>query len=406
MLQQRLPAYMIPSTLVLLDGFPVTPNGKLDRTALPAPEWRSPESATLQLCVPPATPMEELLAGIWCEFLKLREVGVHDNFFELGGDSLTLVGMIGRINKVLNVSLGVSDFMENPTVQKLAKLVSSEQATKRRAGIVQIKQGKTDASIYFIYAGPDEFRLAEFVDGNHAIFGLQMQWPLGWRDAVASNRKSDFPTMERLVSPYVAELSRQTGLASGVVAGHSFAGLMAFEVAYQLQRQGREVGMVMLFDTWAKHPTAREAASHYCRQQWRQGGDGQSIGGRIWHSCLAVKWMLGQEVRKVRRAVSGQNGLSTMFDEQGVPLPWGLLEQLYTHILKFYRPRRLDSRGILFRSVGQDQKYAQAIDDSLGWKNLFARGLEIVPVPGDHMSMFREGNQALARKINEVLERY
>ena len=97
--------------------------------------------------------------------------------------------------------------------------------------------------------------------------------------------------------------------------------------------------------------------------------------------------MVAQEVWKVRRAISIPNNPSTvfpnnvtiMFDEQGVPLPWEFLEQLYTHILKSYRPRRLDSRGTLFRSEAPDQQYARAFDDSLGWNNLFAQGLEIVP---------------------------
>ncbi len=396
-LEQRLPTYMVPSAVVLLDAFPMTPNGKLDRTALPPSEWRSSESEALQLYVPPQTPMEEVLAGIWCEFLKLQQVGAHDNF----------VAMIGRINKVLKVGLGVSNFLQNPTIQKLAKLImTSEQTSKRPPGIVQIKQGKTENPIYFIYAGPDEFRLAELVGGNRAIFGLQMPWPLGWRDAVASNRTSAFPTMEQLVASYVAELSSHTDFSSCLLAGHSFAGLMAFEVAHQFQRQGGDVGVVMLFDTWAKYPTAREAAWHYWRQVWRRGGDGLSIGSRMWRSCLAAKWMLGQGVRKIRPEIPRPNNLSTMLDEQGVPLPWEVLERLYTHIFKSYRPRRLGSRGILFRSEAPDQKYARAFDDTHGWKNLFTGGLEIVPVPGDHMSMFRQDNQALAQKINEVLKRY
>ena len=94
-----------------------------------------------------------------------------------------------------------------------------------------------------------------------------------------------------------------------------------------------------------------------------------------------------------------------MLDEQGV-LPWRLVERLFTKILESYHPRRLDSRGVLFRSQPPDEAYTRAFDDSLGWKNLFAGGLEIIPTLGDHLSMFRQHNQALAQQMNEVLKRY
>ena len=96
-----------------------------------------------------------------------------------------------------------------------------------------------------------------------------------------------------------------------------------------------------------------------------------------------------------------------MVDEQGVPVPWELIEGLYVKVLESYHPRRLNARGILFRSEPLDEKYPRAFDDSLGWRNLFARGLKIIPVPGDHYSAIREHNhalvQALAQEMDESL---
>jgi acyl-coenzyme A synthetase/AMP-(fatty) acid ligase len=85
-LKDQLPTYMLPAAFVVLDAFPLTPNGKIDRAALPAPKPRAFESEALELYVPPQSPADQELVGIWREFLKIRQIGIHDNFFELGGD--------------------------------------------------------------------------------------------------------------------------------------------------------------------------------------------------------------------------------------------------------------------------------------------------------------------------------
>jgi amino acid adenylation domain-containing protein len=407
-LKERLPTYMVPSAFVFLDAFPVTPNGKLDRKALPPPDARSLDSEELEY-----TPTQEMLAGIWCELLKLNQVGVHENFFELGGHSLMIVRLINRINQAFSVRLGVPQVFHNPTVEKLARVIVAQQSmSKQQPNVVQFQQGKAERSVYFIFAGPSECRFAEFLDGRHPTFGIQVPWPLAWRDAVANKQTSAFPSMEQLVAPYVAALSSHIRSSSCVLAGHSFAGLMAFEAAHQFQSQGGDVDMVILFDTWVKRPTAREVAWHKWRQEWNRAPKGlatdqlsQSIGSRLRNSWLVTRWMLEQEARMVFRALLPSEH-TCMPDEQGAPLPWRLVERLFTKIFDSYHPRRLDSRGVLFRSEPPDKDYTRAFDDSLGWKNLFAGGLEIIPTLGDHLSMFRQHNQALAQQMNEVLKRY
>ncbi len=93
-----------------------------------------------------------------------------------------------------------------------------------------------------------------------------------------------------------------------------------------------------------------------------------------------------------------------MVDEQGAPVPWEHIERLYVKILESYRPRRLIARGILFRSEPPDEKYSRAFDDSLGWRNLFAGGLKIIPVSGDHYSAIREHNHALIQALVQAMD--
>jgi acyl-CoA synthetase (AMP-forming)/AMP-acid ligase II/acyl carrier protein len=117
-LKEKLPDYMVPSVFVVLDTLPLTPNGKIDRKALPAPDTGRlyPEHAF----VAPRTPIEEMLAGIWCEVLELSQVGIHDNFFELGGHSLVATQVISRLRKVFEVEIPLRTLFESPTVEKLA----------------------------------------------------------------------------------------------------------------------------------------------------------------------------------------------------------------------------------------------------------------------------------------------
>ena len=117
-LAERLPSYMVPSQIVVLDLFPIAASGKIDRKALPAPEGRLPELDDSY--VAPRTPIEEVLASIWREVLNLNQVGVHDNFFELGGHSLLAMQVVARLAKLLKLDLPLQRFFEAPTVSLLA----------------------------------------------------------------------------------------------------------------------------------------------------------------------------------------------------------------------------------------------------------------------------------------------
>jgi acyl carrier protein len=117
---------MVPSAFVFLDAMPLTPNGKLDRKALPAPDQSSPELR--ERYVAPRTPVEESIAKIWAEVLKLGKVGIHDNFFDLGGHSLLATQVISRIRKSLRIEVPVRRLFEKPTIAELADVISETQS--------------------------------------------------------------------------------------------------------------------------------------------------------------------------------------------------------------------------------------------------------------------------------------
>ncbi|MGE5672824.1 MAG: amino acid adenylation domain-containing protein, partial [Mycobacterium leprae] len=119
LLGKRLPEYMIPSAFVQMAELPHTPNGKVDRKALPAPEWEQPSSS-----VAPRTEAEERLAALWCAVLHLNAVGVEDNFFELGGHSLLAAQLITRIRSEFGMELPLRAVFAHPTVAELAATIA------------------------------------------------------------------------------------------------------------------------------------------------------------------------------------------------------------------------------------------------------------------------------------------
>jgi len=124
-LKSKLPDYMVPSFFVVLEQFPLTPNGKIDRKALPAPD----NITTSSEFAPPQTPTEQLLAAIWAEVLGVAQVGRHDNFFELGGHSLLVMQLLAKINSSFATELSVRDVFEHAILADLAKSIEIYQLT-------------------------------------------------------------------------------------------------------------------------------------------------------------------------------------------------------------------------------------------------------------------------------------
>jgi acyl carrier protein len=127
-LKRKLPEYMIPSALVLLDELPLTANGKVDRGELPAPDQNRPECE--KTFIAPRTPVEEILASIWSEVLKVARVGIHDNFFELGGHSLLATQIVSRIRIAFSIEMPLRHMFESPTVAEMAVEIMALQGNK------------------------------------------------------------------------------------------------------------------------------------------------------------------------------------------------------------------------------------------------------------------------------------
>jgi amino acid adenylation domain-containing protein len=146
-LSAKLPEYMVPAAFVTLEAFPLTPNGKVDRKALPKPDFEL--AADNGKFVPPSTPTEIALAKIWSEVLGVKQIGQHDDFFALGGHSLQATRIVSRIHSVLHADLALRSLLENPTLESLANAID-------RHFVDEMQQDELNQLLLEVESMPDE----------------------------------------------------------------------------------------------------------------------------------------------------------------------------------------------------------------------------------------------------------
>ncbi|HYH80510.1 MAG TPA: amino acid adenylation domain-containing protein, partial [Longimicrobium sp.] len=183
-LRRSLPEYMVPSAFVFLDALPLTPNGKLDRKALPAPELAPAEDRY----VAPRTPVEEVLAEIWAEMLRLERVGVEESFFELGGHSLLATRVVSRVRELFGVELPLRALFEHRTVAELAGRVEEMRRAELPVLPPAAPTGRTGA-LPLSFAQERLWFLDRLEPGSTAY-----HLPMVWRLAGAL----DGPALERI----------------------------------------------------------------------------------------------------------------------------------------------------------------------------------------------------------------
>jgi hypothetical protein len=145
-LKQKLPNYMVPSSFVFLNHFPLTPNGKVDPLALPVPDALNPQLETTY--VAPQTELEQIIATVWQQVLHLEKVGVEDSFFDLGGHSLLMPQAQSKLREVVDREVSLIEMFKYPTISSLAKYLSEEPEEKSSLGQSQERVKKQKDAIY------------------------------------------------------------------------------------------------------------------------------------------------------------------------------------------------------------------------------------------------------------------
>ncbi|MFI9511284.1 amino acid adenylation domain-containing protein [Nocardia sp. NPDC052566] len=235
---ERLPEFMVPSAVVVMDRLPLTSNGKLDRKALPDPvlverEYREPTSS-----------QERLLASLFAEILGVDRVGADDSFFDLGGHSLLVLRLIRRVRTVLGVELAIRTVFENPTVAGLSGHLGDDgQDSDPLALVLPIRASDVGDPVWCIHPGGAVawayWGLREHIT-DRPIYGVQARGVDG-RSAMAGD-------IEEMVVDYIDRIRAIQPTGPYTVLGYSFGGVVAHAIAARLHEQGHRIARLLILD--------------------------------------------------------------------------------------------------------------------------------------------------------------
>jgi amino acid adenylation domain-containing protein len=379
---ERLPSYMMPRAIMVLDAIPRTAQGKVDLQALPLPRAETVVSNDFYL---PRNVTEARVSTTWAGLLGATQVGVRDDFFTIGGHSLLAVKMLSLIREDFGKRIPLAAFLQNPTVAHLSKLLTeSEGAT---VPLLVKLQGGERQPFFCVHPIGGEIicymQLATALRGKHPFYAFQFP------------RENGPASIEEVAALYLDELRCVKPDGPWALGGWSFGGLIAFEMTRQLRRQNIEVELLALFDTY---PPLRERGELLNKMPLlaRFGTDlALSLGRDVSELAEEFLQLPPERQRKFLRSMLTRDGISEQeFDE--------LLSRFERNALArdkyFLEP--IDQKIDLF--VAADGEGRGSLSD--WWRAWTTSGVNLHLVDGDHYSMLRQPHAgALALRLEQRL---
>ncbi|KKC10551.1 D-alanine--poly(phosphoribitol) ligase, subunit 1 [Burkholderia pseudomallei MSHR1328] len=384
-LAARLPEYMVPAAYVRLPAMPLTPNGKLERRALPAPDEGS---YVRRDYAAPQGEIETTLARIWAELFGIERVGRHDGFFELGGHSLLAVRMVARVHDVLGVEVPLRALFADPVLHVFASAVARASTRQASSNLVAFRSAGTAAPLFFIHSG-----LGEIGFVGDLLPGIAPEIPVyGFAAVGFLAGETPHATIEEMAAQYVDAMRRVQPHGPYRLAGWCAGGNIAFEMAHQLIAADETVEFLCMIDSPTSAPIDRSVTAcvlaripddipEALRTRLHALGDAFDVRGML-HACQAAGML-------------------------PIDLPTGLMERhvavqyAIKHAKLNYVPPRLPVDVIHF--VAQDEpmwRNGWAMD---GWHDVADRVI-CLPASGDHMTMVAAPHaEQLGRRITEAL---
>jgi amino acid adenylation domain-containing protein len=387
-LKAKLPDYMMPSAFVVLDALPLTPTNKVDRKKLPLPDRNN------FTVVAASDTLELQLIKIWEKILGVKPIGIKDNFFELGGHSLIALLLITEVEKIWGKHLFLSSILQSPTIAELAEVLRQKESTSSWSSLVPIELGGHKPPLFCIHPVGgnilEYYSLAGYLNQDRPIYGLQAQGIDGKQKLI--------DRVEEMASHFIKEIQTVQPHGPYLLIGYSFGGLLAFEMAQQLYRQGEKVNLLGLLDTRASilrevnksFPEYLEIHLNKLRQL---------------ESLEKLKYCISKINTLFQKKMSYRDHLIANLSKIEMLSP-EILNVLDCNIQaqQDYIPQVYPGKVIIFRS--ESQSLYRDIYPELGWKNLVSGGIECEDIPGDHYEMIREPNvRVLARKLNDWIDR-
>ncbi|MGK7932301.1 MAG: condensation domain-containing protein [Microcystaceae cyanobacterium] len=428
-------AQMVEGFQTLSETLVNAPDTKVDSLE----KWRVAEAFVAKTVekepfIAPRDQLETELVALWEEILGIKPIGITDNFFSVGGHSVLALRLFAEIEKKYGKNLGLATLFLAPTIEGLANLLRSEQDVTTWSSLIPIQPRGSNPPLFCFHA----------VGGNALTyvdlsFHLGPEQPVYGLQARGLDGKTPFDTcIEDMATHYLEEILTLDFQGPYFLAGLSGGGVIAFEVAQQLQAQGKQVALLALFDSYApQYIRERTIADKQYRKQRNQDLKVNSSQKRtksgvkkLDHRVQQLKtflrtlslskfsrhelrWIVNKASSLSKRLIHFTEVLIYQLNPQTEkPLPYVFRTELITKNLKkavkMYVPSKYNGKIHLFRADGSIYQSQEGPDsDELGWDELAADGLEIYPVPGDHNTILHSPNvDILASKLKAVLGNY
>ncbi|MBH8563642.1 amino acid adenylation domain-containing protein [Nostoc sp. CENA67] len=382
-LKEKLPEYMVPSSLVILDSLPLTPNGKVDRRALPKPDQGRQESE--KIFVAPRNKLEHQLTKIWENVLGIQPISITDRFFDLGGHSLLAVKLFAQIEKTFQKNLPLATLFASPTIEQLAVVLRSQIEDSPWYSLVPIQPNGFKKPFFLVPGGGGgQYELKVYAQllyllgDERPIYGFQAR---GWDGIQAPHT-----TVEAMAADYIKEIRSVQPEGPYLIGGECIGGVVAWEIAQQLVAQGQKVNLVLM-DT--APPNNKRELRHRIEQFFQVKRIGYHLEQlKSISPSQRITYILNLPTKaKVKRQANDPTRYSKK------------VEQSYMNALMRYRLLPYPGRMTWLMTETVDrQAFIQQ------WKKLATGGLEIHRIPGKHKSYLGKDVQTTAQMLKTCLD--
>lgn len=375
-----LPAYMVPQSFIVLDKFPVSVNGKVDRRALPAPEPAARPS-TQPACY--RDDIELIVAKAFSRALPGVDARPDQSFFDLGGDSLAAMGLITQLESALSVRLSLSALLAAPSVAALSAHVRAGSKGGEPL-IMQLRAGQ--GTPIWLFAGVLLYEpLARAMTGPNPIYVVSL--PV--EEAMVRSGAS-LPSLAELAASYMAVMQRYTPHGPYVIGGFSIGGAIAYEVSRQLAEQGERVEQMVMIDTCL--PGALGPGT--------LGRGPQAWLSRQWHALTKGGWrvLLARGMRLIEAA--RQAGPPDPGEAERRRMHAHMMAE-FARVLSAFEQSLQPYHGavVLYRSRGEDAY--RSVAPGHGFAHMVRGPWSQVEIDGDHMGMMAPGHvEAIAADLS------
>ncbi|MDM9379463.1 amino acid adenylation domain-containing protein [Chlorogloeopsis sp. ULAP01] len=395
-LQQKLPNYMLPSAFIVLDKLPLTPNGKIDKCSLPNNEVI--RAKTHQSFVAPRNFTELSLVKLWENLLNVNPIGVTDNFFDLGGHSFLAVRLMAQIHDRFDHNLPLSTLFENPTIEKLAIIVSQPSRQSSHSPLVAINSTGSKTPFFCIHGAgggiSHYFNLSRRLGEDYQFYALE--------DSLEQD-KPKILTVEETATRYLQEIQKVQPNGPYLLGGHCYGGVLAFEIAQQLQKQGQTVSLLVIIDAIISE-TPIESTDDDDAKFLLRIAESIKTDNNIDFSVPFAE-LRNLSLTEQLHLINQKANFLFSDTEINDFLRHYQLFKAHVQAMRNYVPEVYSDQITLFRAneaILHDFENPEwnTDDPFLGWGKFAHQPIQMIEIPGDHFSIFIEPYiQELARNL-------